>query len=64
MAAVMEDLGVQGDFLVSLEMRGSGGHEDVDTGFMLFSVCCFVLCRVLSEKEFTVFRGEVSQSLF
>ena len=60
---VMEDLGVQWDFLVCLEMRGSGRNKDVDPGILLISVSGFVGCRGLTEEELTVFCGELSQSL-
>ena len=45
---VMEDLGVQWDFLVCLEMWGSGRDENVDAGFLLFPVSGFVGCRGLT----------------
>ena len=60
---VMEDLGVQWDFLVCLEMWGSGKDENVDAGFLLVTVSGFVGCRGLTEEELTVFCGELSQSL-
>ena len=51
---LMEDLGVQWDFLVCLEMFGSGGDDNVDAGFLLFAVSGFVGRRGLTEKELTV----------
>ena len=49
-AGVVEDFGVQGDFLVGLEMRGFRGDEDVDPCFLLFSVRGIIGGRGLSEE--------------
>ena len=45
----MEDLGVQWDFLVCLEMRGSGWHEDVDAGLLLLQARLCTLSRLYGE---------------
>ena len=47
-AGVMENLGIQWDFIVCLEVRRSCRNENVDAGLMLFSVSGFVCCRGLS----------------
>ena len=60
---VMKDLGVQRDFLVGFEVRGSSMNENVDTGFLLFSVSRFVGRRCLAEKPLALFRRKFLHSL-
>ena len=49
-AGVVEDFGVQGDFLVGLKVRGVRGDEDVDPRFLLLAVRGLVGSRGLSEE--------------
>ena len=60
---VVEHLGVQRDLFVGFEVRGNGGDENVDTGFLLLSVRFFVGRRGLTEESLAVIRREVSHSL-
>ena len=60
---IMENFGVKVDFFVGFEVRGSGMNENVDTGFLLFSVHSFVGGRGLAEKPLAIFRREFSHSL-
>ena len=58
-AGVMEDFVVKGDFFVGVEVRGIGWGEDIDTGFLLFSVRRFIGGRGLVEESLAVFRCKV-----
>ena len=49
MASVVKYLGVQRDFLVGFEVRGFRRGKDIDSRFLLLSVCGFVGCCCLSE---------------
>ena len=60
---IVENLGVKWDFYVGFEVRRNGRNENVDTGFLLFSVCRFVGRRGLAEEPLAVVRRDFSPSL-
>ena len=62
-AGVVEDFGVQRDFLVGLEVRRVCGDEDIDPRILLFAVRGLVGSRGLSEEYMEVLRSKFSQSL-
>ena len=49
-AGIVKDFGVQGDFLVGLEVRRVCVDEDIDSRILLFSVRGLVRSRGFSEE--------------